>query len=597
MRWARDRRAVATAAIALVIGALYFWTAFTSPESGNYYGLLTDGFVKGQTSLPVEPVPELLALADPYDPVQNAPWRLHDASLYQGKYYLYFGPTPVLLVYLPLRAVGIHASEALAAAVLGFAGFLFALALMRFLIDRYRPRTSLAAEVVAGLLLGIANVVPFILRRPAVYEVAIAGGYCCLLAGLHLTLTGVLREKPSLGRLAGGSLALGLAVGARPNLVVALPVWIWAWWRVWGGRDPGRRPAVRLAAAALGPLAACLGVLALYNLVRFGSPTEFGSTYQLAGVNMKLYDRFSLDRIAPGAFSYFLAPPRLDVVFPFVHLDPRLTGILPDWYAAGVEPVAGLLAIAPVLLAAFAAPAILVRVRARGGRERESMVLATLLLGTALLVTLVPVLSFDAATQRYEVDFATLLLFASLLVLLWLFDHVRRPVAARVALHAVVWPAAALSIAAGLAFSITGYYDGLRATHPGAYRSLENAFGFIPSIAAEWRGHPVVLHVDGTGTPVTTTTLTVAGTSALTATFTWNTAVPPGGSVIADVQSGGGHRAFAVTGTPQTVPVALHRGINTIMIAWSATVAPAVPAGFSVTEVALGPVARDPAIR
>lgn len=582
--------------LAVAVCAFYFWTALTSGPASGYYGLLTDSFLDGQTSLHVEPTPELLALPDPYDPAQNAPYRLHDASLYDGHYYLYFGPTPVVLVYLPLRVVGVEVSDNVAVAVLMSAGFLFALALMRFLITRYRPRTSLPTRVAAGLMLGLANVAPFLLRRPSVYEAAIAGGYCCLLAGLHLTLTGALRERPSLARLAGGSLALGLAVGARPHLLVALPVWAWAWRRAWTERPEGRAAARRLALAAAGPLAASLAVLALYNVVRFGSPTEFGSTYQLAGVEMNLYDRFAFDRILPGAFSYFLAWPRMDVIFPFAHLDAAATGILPDFYAVGIEPVAGLLATTPLLLLALAAPVLLIRARGRAAGEREPMALATVLLGTGLLVALVPIVSFDAATMRYEVNFATLLLFAALLVWLRVEDALRgrAGLAVRVAAGLLVAVTAAFS----LAFSITGYYDGLRAAHPGVYASLERAFGFVPTFAADRRGHPIVLRVNGSGVPVTTSTITVAspgsGTAPITATFTWNTAVPPGGSVLVDVESSGVRRRVAVTGTPQVVPVLLHRGINTITVRWRATVAPAVPAGFSVTGASLGPVVRTP---
>ena len=89
----------------------------------------------------------------------------------------------MLLVYLPLRTVGVHVSSNVAAALLMSAGFLFALALMRFLVARYRPRTSTTTQALAAVLLGFANAAPFLLRRPAVYEVAIAGGY--LLAGLY----------------------------------------------------------------------------------------------------------------------------------------------------------------------------------------------------------------------------------------------------------------------------------------------------------------------------------------------------------------------------------------------------------------------------
>ena len=460
------------AAIAALICAFYFWTAYTSGPGTSYYTLLTDAFLDGNAYIPVEPAPELLALPDPYDPAQNAPYRLHDASLYQGRYYVYFGPTPAFLLHLPLRAVGVHPSDALATSLFASGGFLFAMALMLFLVRRYRPATGLPTRVAATLLLGLANVAPFLLRRPAVYEVAIAAGYLCLMAGLYLTLTAVLRERPSLARLAGGSLALGLAVGARPHLILAAPVWIWAWARLWRAREPGLRAVVRLTAAALVPLAICLALLGFYNVVRFGSPTEFGASFQLAGINTHTLDHFSFDRLVPGLFFYLLAPPHLDTVFPFAHLLPEYPGTLAPEYAAGVEPVAGFLATTPILLLALAAPVLLL---VRRGFAREQTVLASVLALAGVLVLAAPILSFDGATMRYEVDVVSLLLLSALLVGLRLQDELRgrivRSAAATVAACATV-----VAVVFALAFSVVGYSDLLRVHHPDQYRALEQIF-------------------------------------------------------------------------------------------------------------------------
>jgi len=585
--------------VAVVVCAFYFWTAYTSGPGTGYYTLLTDAFLDGRTSLEVEPAPELLALPDPYDPAQNAPYRLHDATLYDGRYYLYFGPTPVVLVHMPLRLVGVEASDPLAAALLTSVGFLFALLLLRFLVDRYRPATSVVMQASIGLLLGLANAVPFMLRRPAVYEVAIAAGYCCLLAGLYLTLTGTLRARPSLARIAGGSLALGLAVGARPHLIVAIPVWIWAWRVVWKARVPGSRSARAVAAAAGAPLAGCLALLGLYNLVRFDSLTEFGSTYQLAGVNMQLYDRFALDRVAPGLFSYLLAPPRLDAVFPFAHLDAAHTGVLPDFYVAGIEPVAGLLPTTPFVALALAAPVVWL-LRPRGASE--AMRLAALLTLSAVAVMAVPIVSFDGATQRYEVDFTTLYLLAAVLVWLRLLDTLP----AGWARGATVAAAALLALPTALfalSFSMTGYYDSLRTNHPGIYRALEDRFSFVPARVAGHRGHPIPLYVLGTGTATSTSTIAVAswdsGTADLTATFTPNPdpALVPGAPVSVLIDPSPAARPLRVTGSPQTVPVDLHRGINRIAVRWSAQGDVAVPAGFGIADVHVAAVAPDAATR
>ena len=74
------------AAIGVVIVS-YFWTVSSAlSQLGNtsaksaHYNLLTDGFLAGQLNLNREAAPELALLQNPYDPVQNGPYRLHDTS-------------------------------------------------------------------------------------------------------------------------------------------------------------------------------------------------------------------------------------------------------------------------------------------------------------------------------------------------------------------------------------------------------------------------------------------------------------------------------------------------------------------------------------
>ncbi len=68
------------------------------PSGRDYYWMLAQAFQKGQTSLLVEPSPELLQLANPYDLSQRKGIDyLWDTTLYHGRYYLYWGPVPAVL--------------------------------------------------------------------------------------------------------------------------------------------------------------------------------------------------------------------------------------------------------------------------------------------------------------------------------------------------------------------------------------------------------------------------------------------------------------------------------------------------------------------
>src|SRR5262245_62100695 len=56
-------------------------------------------FAHGRLHLLVDPPAALASLPDPYDPrAREALPCMHDVSYYRGRYYLYFGPVPALLL-------------------------------------------------------------------------------------------------------------------------------------------------------------------------------------------------------------------------------------------------------------------------------------------------------------------------------------------------------------------------------------------------------------------------------------------------------------------------------------------------------------------
>src|SRR5712692_5662699 len=125
-----------------IVFAFYLWTASSSGNNpftfgkklSDHYNLLSDAFLAGRLSLLVEPSKELLDLPDPYDPSLNAKFRLHDASLYKGKYYLYFGPVPALTFFIPFRLI-LHRDlpENFAVALFCFGGLVWSILLLNLL--------------------------------------------------------------------------------------------------------------------------------------------------------------------------------------------------------------------------------------------------------------------------------------------------------------------------------------------------------------------------------------------------------------------------------------------------------------------------------
>lgn len=470
------RRLVAQAplvAAAFLLACFYAWTAsggwpfeLAEPHDGHY-DLLARALVQGQLHLTVEPRAELLEMSEPYEPGRNGPYRLHDASLYHGRYYLYFGVVPAVLLFAPWRLAGLgDLPQNLAAALFAWGGFLFSALLLRRLQHAYlgpRPRWM---EWLATVTLGFANVAPFILRAPFVYEVAIAGGYFFLSGSAWLFASAAEAGRWRLARLSLGGLFLGLAIGCRPNLLVAVPLLPLLAWPALRERGEGRARAVL---AVLGPLGLCLLLLGAYNALRFGSPFEFGARYQLAGMRPVAW----LDprAIPPTLFFDFLAPPAARLEFPFLFPDCDYPGTTPAGYFKDTSTT-GAIAHSPFLLLLVAAPFLLRRApeAARAPLRDAIAVLAAV----GLLIPLATSYAFASGAMRFQVDFVSFLAVPALL--LWLLasgledDRLRRAFR-NGGLLAVVW-----SCVVNLCLSLTGASDGLRRDNPALFASLERRF-------------------------------------------------------------------------------------------------------------------------
>ena len=191
----------ATVGVLALALAFYMWTAASSIPFGfpsvdqNVYDLLTTAFLHGHTYLPISPPPGLLHLADPYNPVQNTPYQgaYHDLSLYHGRFYLPWGPTPVLTLFAPFRIItGLRVSMSFAVALYAFVGLLCSVLLLRALLRHLVPRCPAWVLPVSTVGLALTNTLPFLIRRPIEYEVAISSGFCFEMAGVWLVVTAVL---------------------------------------------------------------------------------------------------------------------------------------------------------------------------------------------------------------------------------------------------------------------------------------------------------------------------------------------------------------------------------------------------------------------
>lgn len=224
----------------------------------------------------------------------------------------------------------------------------------------------------------------------------------------------------SLGRLAAGTLCITANLASRQPFIfagiLALPIFsreigliarsaacgISSWFR---GKDaaPGRPPAgaaasFKAVAAVILPMATVIAPLLAYNQWRFGSPLDFGNTYQLTVTNLNTY-RPPLGNLPTLIVYYLFQPLSFIPAFPYLQLSPAP---MPVWQYT--EPgVGGLLTLNPALLIGLAA--LLFPGIRRALRRHQVRGLTFTALCTACLVMV-----FDAwiggFSCRYAIDFS-----------------------------------------------------------------------------------------------------------------------------------------------------------------------------------------------
>ena len=298
------------------------------PEFGNDYIQLGESFLHGQLSLLEQPDPQLKALQNPYDYRQreNIPYHW-DASYYEGKYYLYWGPVPALVF---AAAEGLNHAQPSASVMVDLPyiglGFML-LAVFLLILGCFFPD---APSLSPGLftLMALVNLPSlFLLGNPQIYHASIIYGQFFLFLGLLGWLIFVVRKK-SFGLIVAG-LGWGLAIGSRVNLSVSVIIYL-IFVLVWMVNESGWKPSLKNMGSLLIPFALCAIALGAYNFVRFSNPFETGQKYQLT-IPVAHSSYFSISYLPSNLYIYLFYPMDLVGKFPFVKSALFDLSRLPGW--------------------------------------------------------------------------------------------------------------------------------------------------------------------------------------------------------------------------------------------------------------------------
>jgi len=481
------RLVLVLSAVGLVFAFLVSAGTFSTwPTYSNYYDLLAQGFRAGRLDIPIAPSPRLLASSDPFDPAL-APLWVWDASLHEGRYYLYWGPLPALLEAAFKFVFGIRRTlgDQYLLFVFSLLEVLFGALIVQRLARRLFPRIPAAFVALALLVFAFANPLPHSLASPAIYQAAILGGQAFLLGGVVFAFDAVAAEPSASGsrrRLVLAGVSWALALACRISLAPAVLLLAVATAMAVFPAGPARaRRAVSGMLPLAAPIAAVTGLLLLYNRQRFGSWLDFGVAEQLTTMPYHA----SASYVPLNLYSYLARPFHLSCEFPYMlQLQDPGPGAFPGWMRAAPgyttrEPVVGMLWAVPwswlAPLGMIVVPAFVLRDRRSSGAPAPGS--RTLLWCAACFAILGsvaggPDLVSFLATMRYLGDVTPGIVLSGILGSWWWYSRTSPGTAPRRLVAGICATLGVATVVLGLLLGFQGYSGHFRVHNPGLHDRL-----------------------------------------------------------------------------------------------------------------------------
>ena len=296
-------------------------------QNHNMYDELACAFLDGKTYIDNNDVPDSLKeLSNPYDTTlrslksqQTGDKYRWDVAYFNGHYYVYFGIVPLLLMYLPFRLI-------FNAPFPTFLGIIIFTVL--FSIGVYKLITLIAEKKFKNISVGtlllvlITSLVScglmFLVKRPDFYGIPIITGMTFSVFGIYNWLSGIYNDDKRALRFFTGSLCMALVAGCRPQMLLLSFLAIPLFFRKYIiEKEFKTKRGIKELALLLSPYIVVASGLMFYNSIRFGSPFNFGSSYQLT-TNDVTKRGFDMGRTGLGFFTYLFQPPVFSAKFPFL---------------------------------------------------------------------------------------------------------------------------------------------------------------------------------------------------------------------------------------------------------------------------------------
>ncbi|MCL2144179.1 MAG: hypothetical protein FWH43_01600 [Endomicrobia bacterium] len=389
----------------------------------NYYNQLIEPLKTGTFDLTVKTKYPLLESEDIYASFpryyeeDKRLYKFLDISYYKGKFYFYFGVTPVIIFYFPFNLVtGMYLTDKLLLTFLSCSILILLLLIINELSRQFSVPHYI--KILSLVMIGLSNHALFLLIKPSTYEVAIAGAAFFLLAGIYLFVRYLLCEKilhRQMILLFLVGLVLSLAVGCRPHYALFIPLFFIIFLIDEHAKKSSIKDIVKKGFCFIAPCLVYGAFLAVYNYLRFDSIFEFGWKYQLNDMDAYHW-AFRFKDLVTGFMYHVFQSPEINetLKFPLFSLSETAGNRL------GNESGVGFIHLFPLAFAVVALPYAVWKMK----KTREMSLIFSLLLSIFLINLLVA--SVAGVIQRYFFEYMIIIIIPAIVSYMALYTIVSK---------------------------------------------------------------------------------------------------------------------------------------------------------------------------
>lgn len=408
----------------VIFAIIVLWIAVTTPRMQEIYEEYVNALSQGEASLIEEPPKELTSLTNPYDytlrkkaDIEANDEYIWDATLYNNKYYVYFGALPFLLLPVPIKILtGSYLQLNYGVLIFNEITIISLVGLIKLLYKKYFKDLNFRYLILAIIGIISGSLIFWITRRPHIYEFVLSAGIAFSTLGIYFMFKACEKEKIRYKYMCLAATCLALSVACRPNCLFASLIFIPLCIKTLINNIKEKRNILKLILLVGLPYVVVGISLMIFNYVRFDNIFEFGMNYQLTVNDVRNYAH-RIFAIPVGIFTQLFELPVTTNEFPFFTYQYDVMPFFGYYYKEAM--VCGLFILNPINYILIFLIGLKKKVK-----EKQAYNCALLFTIVGFIISIFNVMK-AGSLQRYSMDFAWMLNIASYLTLFLIVSNIK----------------------------------------------------------------------------------------------------------------------------------------------------------------------------